>query len=449
MLQRIEAPVRLSSLMLAGLLIASSVVTARAAPPQGAGVESLLDAFSASADDGRTLRAIERDGAVREQMLRAQVEAATSDARRTLGADPQAAVRDLKMLLDTLRMASDVNASVRSQLSGQLETALRTAQHRRAEKTERDRLRQQTEAADLAKRDLQDQLQRDQDKLKRLVEQFNSLIAEGEHQWADEVISQEVEKLDRRKGLHKSLSLTAQLSGSRRDALVTREARRKGLVAALHQAEKSAIPTGDDPPITYPDAEIWEELTLRRAKYAAVDLSTTGGNEEKIVNALKDETEIDFLETPLVEVIDFLKDLHGIEIQLDRRALEEAGFGDDTPVTRNLKGISLRSALRLMLRDLELTYVIKDEVLLITTPEVAETNLTTRAYPVDSIVIPIPDARTLGGGALGGFGVGNNQGGQQGNQGADIFGGQNNGFGQGQNNGWGQGQGQQGIGPGF
>ena len=37
-----------------------------------------------------------------------------------------------------------------------------------------------------------------------------------------------------------------------------------------------------------------------------------------------------------------------------------------------MKGITLRSALRLMLHELSLTYIIQDEVLLITTPEEAE-----------------------------------------------------------------------------
>jgi hypothetical protein len=446
MLPKTKAPARLFSLLFAGLLVVSSAARVSSAPPTGE--SSLLDQFTSSPDDGRTLQLIEQNGAVREQMLQAQVEAALSDGRRAMDVDPQAVVNDLKMLLDRLRVASDVRASVRSRLSGQVEKVLRTAQHRREKKAERDRLRQQAISDGVAKREIRDQLDRDQRTLKRLVERFNSLIVEGEQQWADEVIGHEVKKLDRSGVLHRNLSLTAQLSGSHRNAVVTRDARRKGLVAALHQAEKSAIPTGGEPPITYPDAEIWEELTLRRKKYASVDLSTPKGSEEKILSALRDKTEIEFLETPLAEVVDYLKDFHGIEIQLDRRALEDVGIGEDTPVTRNLKGISLRSALRLILRDLELTYVLENEVLLITTPEVAELNLTTRAYPVDSLVIPIPDARTLGGGALGGFGAGNNQGGQQG-QGGDLFGGQNNGFGQGQNDGWGQGQGQQGVGPGF
>ena len=99
-----------------------------------------------------------------------------------------------------------------------------------------------------------------------------------------------------------------------------------------------------------------------------------------------------FVEAPLTEVLDYLKDRHKIEIQIDTKALEDAGVGADTPVTVDLKGISLRSALRLMLKKLSLTYLIKDEVLLITTPEEADNQLTTKVYPVADLVLPIPQA---------------------------------------------------------
>ncbi len=46
----------------------------------------------------------------------------------------------------------------------------------------------------------------------------------------------------------------------------------------------------------------------------------------------------------------------------------------------------MRSALKLMLRELELTTVIQDGVLLITTPQEAETRLMTVIYPVSDLV---------------------------------------------------------------
>ena len=87
--------------------------------------------------------------------------------------------------------------------------------------------------------------------------------------------------------------------------------------------------------------------------------------------------------------MEYLSDLHDIPIVIDTRALALAGFGSDTLVTKELKGISLRSALNLLLRDLELTYMIQDEVLQITTPEVAEANVKTKIYPLRDLLTPI------------------------------------------------------------
>ena len=194
--------------------------------------------------------------------------------------------------------------------------------------------------------------------------------------------------------------------GAYDDIMAVRVARQKGFVDALYQTERSHVPAADDPPIVYPDAEAWKELTARRKeKYGSTELSRRSPAEKKIEEALKQPTQIEFVETPLKDVVDYLKDLHHIEIQLDAAALKEAGVDESTPVTKNLKGISLRSALKLLLDDLQLKYVIHNEVLLITTPAKAESDefMTTKVYPVADIVLPIKADRLPGGfGGLGG-----------------------------------------------
>ncbi len=110
-------------------------------------------------------------------------------------------------------------------------------------------------------------------------------------------------------------------------------------------------------------------------------------SEKKITAELDKPTEFDFVGTPLQDVVDFLKDKHSLEIQLDTKALEEAGVGSDTPVSCKVKGISLRSALRLLLGRHDLAFVIQDEVLLITSGEVADARLFTRTYPVGDLVV--------------------------------------------------------------
>ena len=113
------------------------------------------------------------------------------------------------------------------------------------------------------------------------------------------------------------------------------------------------------------------------------------------------------------------------------------GSTRDEPVTINLQNVTLRSALRLMLKRMQLTYIIKDEVLMITTPEEAESELIAKVYPVADLVIPIEVPQTGGGG--GGIGGGQGGGGQGGGGGG--FGGGGGGFGGGGGGGQGGGGG--------
>jgi hypothetical protein len=77
--------------------------------------------------------------------------------------------------------------------------------------------------------------------------------------------------------------------------------------------------------------------------------------------------------------------------------------------------------LRNMLGDLGLTYLIKDEVMQITTPEDAGSQLITKVYRVGDLVVPIAPNSSLFG--LGGQGGMNGGGGQQGGFGGGMGGG--------------------------
>jgi len=92
-------------------------------------------------------------------------------------------------------------------------------------------------------------------------------------------------------------------------------------------------------------------------------------SEQKIEAALGEPEQLEFIETPLAEVVDYLKARHKINIVVDKKALETVGVGTDTPITANIKDVSFESALWLLLRPLGLTWTIDHEVLLITTPK--------------------------------------------------------------------------------
>ena len=396
-----------------------------AGPPA---VGSLTDQF---AGDGALLDQVQENRRVFGQMLRREVENAVIDARKTMSSDPEQSMQDLKLALQNVERAPELTPEVRAQLRDKLQIALREAQHEAIVKDERDAEREEQFAMARERRMLNDRMARDHEKEKQLVDRFNSLIDERRYDEALEVAStlQDVDP----NGVVPVVTLVS-TELRRNDYLmqVTRAARWTRFFDTLYEVEKSSVPFPDDPPIIYPAAPVWEELSNRRKdRYGAMDLKATGEAEQRIEKALRSPlhaTGLEFAEVPLKEVVTALQDDYGIPIKLDQTALEEIGLSSDEVVNVTLRNITLRSALRLMLKDLQLTYIIQDEVLMITTPQKAEENLVVKVYPVADLVLPI-DATLLGGaggGGIGGGGIGG-QGGQGGGGGG--FGGQGGGGG--------------------
>lgn len=85
----------------------------------------------------------------------------------------------------------------------------------------------------------------------------------------------------------------------------------------------------------------------------------------KLADVLGERTDIDVTDQPLSAVLAYLREKHQIAIRLDLLGLEQVGLGSDTPVTRTVKGITLKSALELILNDLDLACVPDGEGLII------------------------------------------------------------------------------------
>jgi hypothetical protein len=113
---------------------------------------------------------------------------------------------------------------------------------------------------------------------------------------------------------------------------------------------------------------------------------------EPIARTLDRKADIEFTNAPLTEVVESLKKLTKLEIQLDAKALADVNINSDMPLTFSAKNVTLRNALKLMLRSLpaELTWIAKDNVLIITTQEVADANMEVRVYAVQDLVAVRP-----------------------------------------------------------
>ena len=89
-------------------------------------------------------------------------------------------------------------------------------------------------------------------------------------------------------------------------------------------------------------------------------------SESRIYRALDERGEVSFNGTPLSSVMKFFRDMYQVPIVIDDKSLEGLNITQDEPITLELPAVSFRSALKLILNPLNLTFVIRNEVLLIT-----------------------------------------------------------------------------------
>lgn len=381
--------------------------------PEARAAGDLLREYEGEA--GGFLDTVERTKRIQSQVIQTEVERGLAAARERMGADPERARVDLKLLLDRVDRAPDLDAGVRAELRERIEAVVRVAQSREVIVQSQRADAEENQAAAREALLLLEKTERRQQTVKQLMDRFNTLLDEGKYLLAEQDVASQAMELAPDSATPVVAFWNARFLEAVARSEEVRDARHRGFADTLYQVEKSAVAFPDEPPIVYPAADVWEQLTYSRKKYAAVDLAggDAGSAESRITSELNKETTLEALDQPLKEVIDNIAFFHDIPIVINSKALEDAGVAIDTPVTKNLKGVTLRSALRLLLRDLELTYIIKDEVLQITTPDEAESQLLTKVYPVGDLVIPVISGGGsfgmgggIGGGGFGGGGIG-------------------------------------------
>lgn len=111
-------------------------------------------------------------------------------------------------------------------------------------------------------------------------------------------------------------------------------------------------------------------------------------SEAVLEKALTKPVEWNFQATPLVKVVEQVQKTLEVPVLLDRRSLEEQGIALDTPVTWSIPRLTAEAALQCILREHSLTLALRNEVLLITTPEQESAQLRTVVYDVAALLSP-------------------------------------------------------------
>ena len=392
-----------------------------------------VDPFTAQTP-GSLINEIEAITEIRGQQMQLQVSRDIQTSRQVAETDPDAALTILSRTKAAVNSAADIDPDLRVSLGKRVQGVIADVRGQREVRQLREIRAQERLAAVEAQARLIQQMQLDDDRMERLIDRVRSLLEEASHgepagYLEAEAVAEEAINLRPGNGTATAAQISAEASGQLYTAYYLRNLRADRFLEALEQVERSHVPFPDEPPIRWPAPEVWKALTEQRKKYSSVDLHRSSPAEERITAALNDQTTINFADTPLIDAVEYVSRQHEIPIILDVISLEESGILTDEPINLILSGITLRSALKIMLEDLDLTYLIEDEVMKITTIDIANEKLSTRVYPVGDLVVQL-NAQQLGGGLGGAFGggAGGGFGGFGGGGGAGQGGG---GFGQG------------------
>lgn len=106
----------------------------------------------------------------------------------------------------------------------------------------------------------------------------------------------------------------------------------------------------------------------------------------QIEQALKKEVSIDIEDGTLNEALKQLHDAAGVNITIDPGAIDDTGITTDERVSLHLAGVSLRSALKILLTPFRLTTLTEDEVLKVVSQQFAEGKLFVVAYQAEDLI---------------------------------------------------------------
>jgi len=222
------------------------------------------------------------------------------------------------------------------------------------------------------------------------IEEYNKL--QDEHRFAEaEIVARRLYELDPDDPTTRQV-----LQGAKfvRREMMNREIsmlREEGNDNAYRDVEQaSAINVGDGKELVFDD-KYWRDFAAKRI--GSKDRSRRRTQRElEIEQKLKMPVQLRYEDTPLSQVVDELSKLAGVNIYLDPRGLSQEGVNSDTTVDLPLnKEISLESALNLILEPLHLSYVVKDDVLKITSEQLRDGEIYPVTYNVSDLVIPIPN----------------------------------------------------------
>jgi general secretion pathway protein D len=314
-----------------------------------------------------------------------------SNARAMRDANPKAALAMLEEARKKVE-ASGLDSAARDQLLRRVDRAIGETKQfieenrPQIELTEKNnRTRQDVDRSQRVKVEVGE-------KLALMIDDFNKAMDEQRYEQAL-LIAKRANELAPNEPVVQQILWQAKFVQRFQSQMAIKDQKEQGFVNVMEEVDRASIPfAGDKNPMVFPDAKDWGKLIDRRSKHLVDSKRRRTEREVEIDKKLRTPVSLQFTNAPLAKVMDYLAKLAEVNLYLDPQGLAEEGVTTDTPVTIEVRHeIMLKSALNLILQPLHLSYVVKDEVLKVTSEQMRDGQVYTTTYNVADLVIPIPN----------------------------------------------------------
>lgn len=226
----------------------------------------------------------------------------------------------------------------------------------------------------------------DEKQMQNLVEQYNQLIDQERYAEAMAIVRQ-AKELAPDSEIAAVLDEKSKFQIRERRLQEIRDMKEQGVYNYLEDTSEDMVFGDPDMPLTFDDPELFGRNTKRR-RNAAAAREYASESERRIWNVLKNEQVQGEFRGTLAEAIDQLSIQAGINIVFDDTALRAEGVEKDALVDVTLHNpISLDSALDIILKSHNLTRVVNDSFVRVTSRMAQQSNLVYKTYYIGDLIM--------------------------------------------------------------
>jgi hypothetical protein len=344
--------------------------------------------------------------AIEEQKVTELVDDALRQSRRMLSTDPEGSRDLLKRTLDNLHDNPDLTSRVRQSLESRVASSLRSVEFEGRKILEDLQAKREVVAKAEARYKLDENLQANQELTRARMQVFRNLMNQARYEDAYlQAFAMRQDAINRGLPVPPAVIAAFMQGLAKHNLTEERELvllRQRRYLQVMLEVEKSHVPFPDEPPVRFPPAAVWKKLTeLRKERYENQGFTDDDPAVLRKMKEIRDKllkpVTIEFeAGTPLREALNHISERYGLTILIDTQAFDaDQGEKDieNKPIKlQKLVDISLATALRAILAQVNATMFVRREYIEVTTPIRQIAEKTIRVYPVADLVIPIPNA---------------------------------------------------------